>query len=45
VQDNVLVELVEGDDTSDVPTMSYNFVTISDLASAEKGHLPILCDF
>jgi hypothetical protein len=27
---------VEGDDTNDVPTMSYNFVAIGDLASAEK---------
>jgi len=35
-KDNVLVELVEGDDTNDVPTMSYNFVSVADLAGAEK---------
>jgi hypothetical protein len=39
-QDNVLVELVEGDDTSDVPTLSYNFVKIADLAAAEKECFP-----
>jgi hypothetical protein len=43
-QDNVLVELVEGDDTSDVPTMSYNFVKIADLAAAEKERFSVLVD-
>ncbi len=43
-QDNVLVELVEGDDTSDVPTMSYNFVKIADLAAAEKECFSVLIE-
>jgi len=34
-KDNGAMELVE-DDTSDVPTMTYNFARISDLAAAEK---------
>ena len=34
-KDNGTMEVVE-DDTSDVPTMTYNFARISDLAAAEK---------
>jgi len=34
-KDNGTMELVE-DDTSDVPTMTYNFARISDLSAAEK---------
>jgi len=35
-KDNVLVEPVEENDSSDVPTMSYDFANISDLAGATK---------
>jgi len=35
-KDNVLVELAQDNESSDVPTMSYNFASISDLSGAGK---------